>query len=233
MWSALPRQHDAIDLLTFTPPSHFQSTPVEQVLSLTRVLRCRVFWCDGQGEWRCVYDRYADPLPHLASKQSPPLSAIPLRTRDTIHPAAAPNTKFFGASLHLSRLSASASLDPPPRHPPPPPTHSFPFIFFVSGTSIIIFNHPRRCPHRLAPLSEGRVDSSGRIECGYHGWAFNGEGSCESIPQVPSDRLRAATGSLRACVTAYPTVIRQGVRRIAFPARTFRPSSSLVRQDAL
>ncbi|CAE8695391.1 unnamed protein product, partial [Polarella glacialis] len=30
------------------------------------------------------------------------------------------------------------------------------------------------CPHRLAPLSEGRVDEVGRIECPYHGWAFEG-----------------------------------------------------------
>lgn len=27
-----------------------------------------------------------------------------------------------------------------------------------------------QCPHRLAPLSEGRVDEEGQIECPYHGW---------------------------------------------------------------
>ncbi len=26
-----------------------------------------------------------------------------------------------------------------------------------------------RCPHRLAPLSEGRIDQEGRIYCNYHG----------------------------------------------------------------
>ncbi|CAN1166179.1 Protochlorophyllide-dependent translocon component 52, chloroplastic [Linum perenne] len=26
------------------------------------------------------------------------------------------------------------------------------------------------CPHRLAPLSEGRIDGSGRLQCVYHGW---------------------------------------------------------------
>jgi len=40
------------------------------------------------------------------------------------------------------------------------------------------------CPHRLAPLSQGRVDEkSGCIECPYHGWRFDGDGTCTSIPQ--------------------------------------------------
>lgn len=31
-----------------------------------------------------------------------------------------------------------------------------------------------RCPHRRAPLSLGRVTAEGNIQCGYHGWTFNG-----------------------------------------------------------
>ncbi|CAN0379565.1 unnamed protein product, partial [Hapterophycus canaliculatus] len=32
-----------------------------------------------------------------------------------------------------------------------------------------------RCPHRWAPLSEGRVDQkTGRLQCIYHGWEFEG-----------------------------------------------------------
>jgi hypothetical protein len=31
------------------------------------------------------------------------------------------------------------------------------------------------CPHRLAPLSEGRVDEQGCIQCSYHGWTFRGD----------------------------------------------------------
>ncbi|KAG1347588.1 Protochlorophyllide-dependent translocon component 52, chloroplastic [Cocos nucifera] len=42
-----------------------------------------------------------------------------------------------------------------------------------------------RCPHRLAPLSEGRVDPWGRLQCVYHGWCFDGAGSCKYIPQAP------------------------------------------------
>lgn len=40
------------------------------------------------------------------------------------------------------------------------------------------------CPHRLAPLSEGRIDEQGCIQCCYHGWSFKGDGSCARIPQA-------------------------------------------------
>lgn len=43
------------------------------------------------------------------------------------------------------------------------------------------------CPHRLAPLSEGRIDQWGRLQCVYHGWCFNGFGDCKLIPQAPPD----------------------------------------------
>jgi len=33
-------------------------------------------------------------------------------------------------------------------------------------------------PHRLAPLSEGRVNAAGLLDCPYHGWAFAGSGTC-------------------------------------------------------
>ncbi|KAK9091085.1 hypothetical protein Sjap_024262 [Stephania japonica] len=43
------------------------------------------------------------------------------------------------------------------------------------------------CPHRLAPLSEGRIDQWGRLQCVYHGWCFDGAGDCKFIPQAPPD----------------------------------------------
>ena len=43
------------------------------------------------------------------------------------------------------------------------------------------------CPHRLAPLSEGRIDQWGRLQCVYHGWCFNGSGNCKFIPQAPPE----------------------------------------------
>ncbi|NJK29744.1 MAG: Rieske 2Fe-2S domain-containing protein, partial [Acaryochloris sp. SU_5_25] len=42
-----------------------------------------------------------------------------------------------------------------------------------------------QCPHRLAPLSEGRIDDqTGQLMCSYHGWQFNAEGHCTHIPQA-------------------------------------------------
>jgi phenylpropionate dioxygenase-like ring-hydroxylating dioxygenase large terminal subunit len=66
-----------------------------------------------------------------------------------------------------------------------------------------------QCPHRLAPLSEGRIAEDGLLECPYHGWAFNGDGSCDRIPQQSPDA--AAHTSKRACVQSLPTAVRQGL----------------------
>jgi phenylpropionate dioxygenase-like ring-hydroxylating dioxygenase large terminal subunit len=66
-----------------------------------------------------------------------------------------------------------------------------------------------QCPHRLAPLSEGRVNEAGLLECPYHGWAFSGSGACEHIPQAsPSVDSHL---SHRACVASMPTAIQQGL----------------------
>ena len=40
------------------------------------------------------------------------------------------------------------------------------------------------CPHRLAPLSQGRVNpETNCIECPYHGWQFDSDGTLTDIPQ--------------------------------------------------
>ena len=41
-----------------------------------------------------------------------------------------------------------------------------------------------RCPHRLAPLSEGRVEADGTLMCAYHAWRFDTEGHCTDIPKA-------------------------------------------------
>ncbi len=66
-----------------------------------------------------------------------------------------------------------------------------------------------QCPHRLAPLSEGRINQEGLLECPYHGWTFTGEGKCDRIPQqLPN---YTAEKSLRACVISLPTIVKQGL----------------------
>lgn len=66
-----------------------------------------------------------------------------------------------------------------------------------------------RCPHRLVPLSEGRIADDGLLECPYHGWAFTGDGNCDRIPQQPEGGT--AHLSPRACVKSLPTAERQGL----------------------
>ena len=66
-----------------------------------------------------------------------------------------------------------------------------------------------RCPHRLAPLSEGRINEEGLLECPYHGWTFSGQGHCKSIPQQIAGGQ--AQGSQRACVQSFPTRAKQGL----------------------
>jgi phenylpropionate dioxygenase-like ring-hydroxylating dioxygenase large terminal subunit len=66
-----------------------------------------------------------------------------------------------------------------------------------------------QCPHRLVPLSEGRINEQGQLECPYHGWSFSGDGQCQSIPQQPPEGM--AETSNRACVQSLPCVVRQGL----------------------
>jgi vanillate O-demethylase monooxygenase subunit len=40
-----------------------------------------------------------------------------------------------------------------------------------------------RCPHRLAPLSIGKVCGA-TLQCGYHGWEFDASGRCVVVPSL-------------------------------------------------
>ncbi|GJN22957.1 hypothetical protein PR202_gb10567 [Eleusine coracana subsp. coracana] len=66
------------------------------------------------------------------------------------------------------------------------------------------------CPHRLAPLSEGRVDDKGRLQCVYHGWCFDGAGACKFIPQAPTLGPPVHKNS-KACVASYPCVVQNKI----------------------
>ncbi|KAF2314551.1 hypothetical protein GH714_027521 [Hevea brasiliensis] len=66
------------------------------------------------------------------------------------------------------------------------------------------------CPHRLAPLSEGRIDRWGRLQCVYHGWCFNGSGDCKFIPQAPPDGPPVHTFK-KACVAVYPSTVHHDI----------------------
>ncbi len=85
------------------------------------------------------------------------------------------------------------------------------------GTPLVLFRDENgtaatlldRCPHRNVPLSLGSV-KSGRLECAYHGWQFDGGGACRLIPSLskpPEGKARRApkfeTRELDGFVWAY------------------------------
>jgi nitrite reductase/ring-hydroxylating ferredoxin subunit len=72
-----------------------------------------------------------------------------------------------------------------------------------------------RCPHRRAPLSLGCILKTGMIQCGYHGWTYDGaNGRLVDIPNLkgeqkypPTYRARAfgvaeSGGFVRVCLDA-------------------------------
>eukprot|EP01018_Ginkgo_biloba_P018176 Gb_36694 [translate_table: standard] len=77
-----------------------------------------------------------------------------------------------------------------------------------NGQNWLVFDD--RCPHRLAPLSEGRIDEDGDLQCSYHGWCFGASGECKYIPQAPFDGPPVHT-SKRACARVYPSIQQQGI----------------------
>nr|BAJ85501.1 predicted protein [Hordeum vulgare subsp. vulgare]BAJ85910.1 predicted protein [Hordeum vulgare subsp. vulgare]BAK07770.1 predicted protein [Hordeum vulgare subsp. vulgare] len=81
------------------------------------------------------------------------------------------------------------------------------------------------CPHRLAPLSEGRIDDKGRLQCVYHGWCFDGRGSCQFIPQAPALGPPVHKNS-KACVASYPSVVQNNIL-------WFYPKADAQHQDVL
>ncbi|CAE7294997.1 PAO, partial [Symbiodinium sp. CCMP2456] len=64
------------------------------------------------------------------------------------------------------------------------------------------------CAHRLAPLSEGRIEpKTGCLQCAYHGWEFNAEGSCTKIPQVEETEAVKMCANPRSRVRSFPTTV--------------------------
>lgn len=71
------------------------------------------------------------------------------------------------------------------------------------------------CPHRCAPLSEGKViEVRGKrtLMCSYHGWKFQGDGKCVSIPQASSqEKEQTLCSNSKSCAAAYPCQEAQGL----------------------
>ena len=69
-----------------------------------------------------------------------------------------------------------------------------------------------KCPHRLAPLSEGRIEEDGTLLCAYHAWRFDETGKCVDMPQASSAEEEARVkANPRSCAFTRPTMEAQGL----------------------
>ena len=78
-----------------------------------------------------------------------------------------------------------------------------------------------RCPHRRAPLSLGCVLGNGMIQCGYHGWTYDGEsGHLKDIPNLKS------TQKFPALYRATPFAVHEsgGFVRVCLNAKAAAPA---------
>ena len=68
-----------------------------------------------------------------------------------------------------------------------------------------------QCPHRLAPLSEGRIETkTGNLMCSYHGWEFNENGICQRVPQAENPEI-IAKNQENFCVVSFPVRQQQEI----------------------
>ena len=88
-----------------------------------------------------------------------------------------------------------------------------PISFTLQGTPLVLFRGAEgkpaalldRCPHRNAPLSLGKV-VNGELQCGYHGWRFDGAGFCRACIAACCASIRVRTSPRRA--RDRPTTLR-------------------------
>ena len=110
-----------------------------------------------------------------------------------------PEFDFF---KHWYPLSPIEDIDP--QQPTPVTLLGLRLVIWKSGSSDRFRVFLDQCPHRLAPLSEGRVDEkTGNLMCSYHGWQFDDDGICTHIPQAEKPQL-VAKNKDNFCVTSLP-----------------------------
>lgn len=65
-----------------------------------------------------------------------------------------------------------------------------PLVVFrgAAGNAAVVLD---RCGHRNYPLSLGKVTGEGLLECGYHGWCYDGAGQCRRVPGLRHDRTQS------------------------------------------
>ena len=75
------------------------------------------------------------------------------------------------------------------------------------------------CPHRLAPISQGRIDpESGCVECPYHGWQFNTSGECSKVPQMKQQESETSSVKGALSIPTLPTHVTGDLLWAFFPS---------------
>lgn len=87
-----------------------------------------------------------------------------------------------------------------------------PIVFFRNEKSEVVALRDI-CPHRGIPLSFGRIVNY-QIECPYHGWKFNCEGTCTEIPALLPEQ---GIDPQKIKVRNYKTFEQQGVIWVFIP----------------
>ncbi|MEH1997155.1 aromatic ring-hydroxylating dioxygenase subunit alpha [Nostoc sp.] len=83
-----------------------------------------------------------------------------------------------------------------------------------------------QCPHRLAPLSEGRIDDkTGNLMCSYHGWQFEQQGLCTHIPQAENPEL-VSKNKENLCAVALPVRQEQDLLWVWADAKSSEQSAN-------
>ncbi len=94
----------------------------------------------------------------------------------------------FNFFQHWYPLSPIEDLDP--KRPTPVTLLGMHLVIWKPASSETYQVFFEQCPHRLAPLSEGRIDeNTGNLMCDYHGWQFDCQGNCTHIPQAENQEL--------------------------------------------
>ena len=111
-----------------------------------------------------------------------------------------PQFNFF---QHWYPLSPIEDLDP--QRPTPVTILGINLVIWKSQSSGTFRVFLNQCPHRLAPLSEGRIDEdTGNLMCSYHGWQFDKQGVCTRIPQADNPNL-LGKNKANLCAIAFPS----------------------------
>lgn len=80
-----------------------------------------------------------------------------------------------------------------------------------------------RCPHRRAPLSLGCIRDNGLIQCGYHGWSYDGEtGRLKEIPNMKDQQKFPPVYK----ATAFAVSEHAGFVRVCLDAKAEPPAGS-------